>query len=215
MCGLFTLRARHATLFDHTFQIADAPRYKVYPGQPVPALRLDDGEPAVSRMKWGFRPSWAPAKRTCINIRAETAASSPMFRQAFRGARCLIPADGFFEPNRSVPGKQYVWFHRPDDGVFWFPALWTTFAGGDSEPEDTCGLITTAPNATVEPFHGRMPVVLASAGAEAWLTMPADSAEPPSHVLSPTDDRTLIARHVTPKLYRLDAGDPAAIHPAS
>lgn len=215
MCGLFTVRTRQTMIFNRALEFADAPRYKVYPGEPVPTIRLHDGEPAVASMKWGFRPSWAPASRICINIRAETAATSAMFRQAFRGARCLIPADGFFEPNRSVPGKHYVWFHRPDDSVFYFPALWSAFAAGEGEPHETCGLITTTPNAAVAPFHGRMPVILDTPEAEAWLATPADDAPILQALLTPASDDVLVARQVTPGLYRLSSDDPAAIDAAT
>lgn len=52
---------------------------------------------------WGFIPIWAKAEEAAqlmnktLNARAETIFTTPMFRQAAPGHRCLIFVDGFFE----------------------------------------------------------------------------------------------------------------------
>jgi putative SOS response-associated peptidase YedK len=209
MCGLFTLRTRQTTIFNREMTLAETPRYKIYPGEPIFAIRLDAGTPELAEMKWGFRPSWAPAKRTCINIRSETAATSPMFKRAYKTARCLIPADGFYEPDRSVPGKAYAWFRRPEDRLFYFPGLWTRY---ESEPAfDNCGLLTTRPNRIVGAYHARMPVVLGRAAAEFWLESTA--VDRLAALLEPAADDALAARPVTSALYRLRADDPGCLEP--
>lgn len=52
-----------------------------------------------------------------------------MLRSAFRHARCLIPADGWYEWQAQERGQKVPYFfHRPDDGLFWFAALAATDA---------------------------------------------------------------------------------------
>ena len=51
-------------------------------------------------VRWGLIPSWAKdssGAARMINARSETAATLPAFRDAMRSRRCLIPADGFYE----------------------------------------------------------------------------------------------------------------------
>jgi putative SOS response-associated peptidase YedK len=53
-------------------------------------------------MRWGLIPGWwsKPLKEmrlATFNARSDTVASMPMFREAFKKRRCLIPASGFYE----------------------------------------------------------------------------------------------------------------------
>ena len=76
------------------------PRYNVAPGQSVAAVRADPEGRRLSLLRWGLLPSWAKDPGIgyrMINARAETVASKPAFRSAYRARRCLIPADGFYE----------------------------------------------------------------------------------------------------------------------
>src|SRR5262245_21706371 len=94
-----------ATLFDLP-ELPDeadlAERYNVAPTQIVPAVRADaEGKGrAFTMLRWGLIPSWAKdaaIANSLINARAETVASKPSFRSAFKKRRCLVVADGFYE----------------------------------------------------------------------------------------------------------------------
>jgi putative SOS response-associated peptidase YedK len=55
-------------------------------------------EKRLGPMRWGFVPEVAKdPKLAPIDARAETLATSSMFRDAFRRHRCLVVADGFYE----------------------------------------------------------------------------------------------------------------------
>jgi putative SOS response-associated peptidase YedK len=102
MCGRFFILNSPTDIAD-LFGLADvahvATRYNIAPSQPVLAVGADRaGLPAVASFRWGMVPSWAnDTKLAPINARSETAADKPMFAEAFRKRRCLIPASGFYE----------------------------------------------------------------------------------------------------------------------
>ena len=119
MCGRFALLATGpmiAEQFGVTVAHEIAPRYNIAPTQPVAAIRLDDGgRRELTYFQWGLIPSWAKDPTIgsrMINARSETAAEKPSFRAAFKRRRCLIPASGFYEWQKTGDGKQPI-FIRP------------------------------------------------------------------------------------------------------
>ena len=121
MCGRFTLRTRSASLIEQ-FGVEPphelGPRYNIAPTQAVAVVRI---EPDTSvrqwqLARWGLIPSWAKDAsigNRMINARAETVADKPAFRAAFRRRRCLVPADGYFEWQKTGAGQAAL-LHPPE-----------------------------------------------------------------------------------------------------
>jgi putative SOS response-associated peptidase YedK len=180
MCGRYTIRRPgllkkmvYQSSFDEFSEIKIEPRFNIAPSQPVPVFRNNkEGLPALRMVRWGLIPSWTTGKpkQQPINARAETVASSAMFRQAFERRRCLVPADGFYEWQRLGDKKQPMFMHRDDDVPFAFAGLWERWKPDpDAEPIDTCTILTTSPNVLMAPIHDRMPVILAPDDYSRWL----------------------------------------------
>lgn len=178
MCGRFTLTADSTTLaqqFALPTLPALAPRYNIAPTQPVAAVRVQDGQRELALLRWGLVPHWAKDTRSAarmINARAETVAEKPAFRAAFTYRRCLIPASGFYEWQATADGKHPHYFQPADpvnSGMFAFAGLWEQWAAADGSTLESCTIITTAANATVQPIHERMPVILPPTAYATWL----------------------------------------------
>jgi putative SOS response-associated peptidase YedK len=87
----------------------------VAPTQQVLVAREKDGRREGVAMRWGLIPSWAKDKKMAqINARADTAATKPMFRSAFKKRRCLVLADGYYEWSRTGKEKK-PYFYRMKD----------------------------------------------------------------------------------------------------
>jgi len=122
-----------------------------------------------------------------INARAETVATTPAFRAAYRKRRCLVPTDGFYEWQKSGSAKIPQHILMSDGEPFAFAGLWELWwnpSTPDAEPLRTCTIITGEPNALVAPIHNRMPVILARENYTAWLSADTSEAERAS-LLSP------------------------------
>jgi putative SOS response-associated peptidase YedK len=78
-------------------------------------------------MRWGLIPYRAKDDKIAfktINARVETVDTAPSYREAFKGRRCLIPADGFYEWKKVLGGKIPYAIGIKDDAPFVFAGLW-------------------------------------------------------------------------------------------
>lgn len=176
MCGRFTLTAsaqRLQEIFPLFEMLAATPRYNIAPTQQILAVRQDDAaKPKASWLRWGLIPSWAKDKKisaSLINARADSVATKPAFRAAFKRRRCLILADGFYEWRKlDTKTKQPFHIRLTDGRPFAFAGLWEHWSREDP-PIDSCTIITTDANDAVRTLHDRMPVILPPEDYARWL----------------------------------------------
>jgi putative SOS response-associated peptidase YedK len=157
----------------HNFQ----PRFNVCPTTKIDAVIERDGKRTLERMRWGLVSSWwskplKELKLATFNARAETVATKPMFRSAFKRNRCLIPVSGYYEWQDTPDGKQ-PWYFTARDGspALTIAGLWDEWQDKESDkPLKSCTMIITKPNKFVAEVHDRMPVLLAEKDYEPWLS---------------------------------------------
>ncbi len=177
MCGRFSLGADATTLASQ-FNLFEAPawtpRYNIAPTQEVLVIvkTPEHTDRKARRHRWGLIPSWAKDRsigNQLINAQAETAATKPAFRAAFRKRRCLILADGFFEWKKENRHKQPFHIRLRDRRPFAFAGLWERWEGAEGKAIDTCTILTTTPNDLLRPLHHRMAVILEPGNYDLWL----------------------------------------------
>ncbi|HEY0878463.1 MAG TPA: SOS response-associated peptidase [Zeimonas sp.] len=208
MCGRYVLYGPDEAIIEG-FSLAElppfGPRYNVAPSTPVLAIRTDRRERRriAEVMRWGLVPHWAKDPSIgarLINARAETIATKPAFRDAFRRGRCVIPANGFYEwKTIEAPGrrrKQPYYLHRSDGGLIAMAGLYDRHDAPDG-PVATCCIVTATANVVAAQTHDRMPVLLDRPGVDAWLDPDAD-LEALKPLLEPCPDDWLALRTVAP-----------------
>ena len=179
MCGRYTLSTPIEKLAED-FGIGRPlpkvrPSYNVAPTQEVAAVLADasaDGEVRrLEMLRWGLIPPWADDPgigARMINARSETVAEKPSFKRAFKARRCLIPADGFYEWQKTNGGKQPHHIRMSSGQPFAFAGLWERW-GRDEEEIWSCTILTTGANEILGEIHHRMPVILPPDDYELWL----------------------------------------------
>lgn len=184
MCGRFALYSDPLTLarrFETETIPGMEPRYNIAPTQTIPIVREEGEKRCFALAHWGLIPSWAKDIKIgyhTINARAETVASKPAFRTAFKHRRCLIPADGFYEWQAVAGSKvKQPWFVvlRGCEPMA-FAGLWELWHGPGGVTVESCSIIVTDANEIMRPIHDRMPVVLAPGDWDAWLEADAKDA---------------------------------------
>lgn len=129
------------------------------------ALVMCMNKKLVSRpfvMKWGFA---SKDGKLIINARSETAPEKPMFRDLIGCRRALIPANGYFEWEKT--GKTRTKYMLSTENEFLF------LAGLHRPAADASGhefvILTRDAAPQIRFIHNRMPVVFSACEAHAWL----------------------------------------------
>lgn len=187
MCGRFGLFAELEDLAGHFDFLAEPlqgsylPRWNIPPTSSVLTVLREGDTRAAGMMRWGLTPSRnrnnRPSPRLLFNARAETIDQRQIFRNAFPGRRCLVPANGFYEwPAGTGQTKTPRWVSHRDGYPIAFASIWYSAQSHD-EDQGTCVIITTAANGLVAPIHDRMPVILHPEQYNAWLSEHTGPAE--------------------------------------
>ncbi len=173
-----------------------APSWNIAPTQQAMVVRRhpESGERHLDLLQWRLVPSWtkdpatATAKTKPINARAETVATSGMFRGAFAQRRCLVPAEAFYEWQATETGKQPYAIARQDGQPMAFAGLWEGYRWPSGDVLRTFIIVTTSANADMEGLHDRMPVILEATDWPTWLGKVEGD---PAALMHPAPDGTL------------------------
>lgn len=225
MCGRFT---RHHTweelvrLYRLTQPALNLqPSYNVCPTDTVDTVRAtDDAKRELVPMRWGLIPwHWKKPlkemKLATFNARVETVATKPMFRDAFKRRRCLIPASGYYEWEDTPDGKQPHYFTARDGSpVLTMAGLWDDWKNVETKERLlSCTMLITEPNRFVAEVHDRMPVILRPEQFDPWL----DGSMVVDDIKTPIDDDYLRRRRVARRVNssRAPSDDPTLIDEAA
>ena len=115
MCGRFSQGEPSHRISDYfgAYPDDDLPDglWNVPPTETIRVVIEREGERRLAAARWGFQPFWADRgrdapPRSWINARSETAWDSTAFGPALRATRCVVPADAFYEWDRTASPRQ-------------------------------------------------------------------------------------------------------------
>ena len=183
MCGRFYLTASSAEIrkqfkLDKIPELV--PRYNIAPMQTSPIVVAEDNIRVLHMARWGLVPSWArdlSPGAGMINAPAETLDEKPAYRKAFGSQRCLVPANGFYEWQTKGTKKQPYKIALRHGALIAFAGLWERWNPEAGDPVETFTIVTTRASKLVSEVHDRMPVIIAPADHQRWLTAPAAAAK--------------------------------------
>ena len=131
----------------------------VFPAQNATIIKGQEHHLAAEQMRWGF-PGFEKGK-LLINARAETALERPTVRESVQDRRCIIPARGFYEWNKS---KEKFTFERKETPVLFMAGCYNRYEG-----QERFVILTTDANSSVAPVHNRMPLILEPEELGDWV----------------------------------------------
>ena len=134
----------------------------VTPGMKASVIANRNNKPVIEEMTWGFEKF--DGKGLIINARAETAEEKRLFRECVQNRRILIPASGFYEWDRD---KNKVTFTLNSSPVIFLAGC---YQRTEDAPDGRYVILTTAANASMEPVHDRMPLMIEERDINTWLS---------------------------------------------
>jgi putative SOS response-associated peptidase YedK len=148
--------------------------------QTSPIVIAEDNIRAFHVARWGLVPSWSrdlSPGAGMINAPAETLEEKPAYRKTFGSQRCLVPANGFYEWSARGTKKQPYKIAVRNGALIAFAGLWERWAPEGGDLVETFTIVTTRASKLVSEVHDRMPVIIAPADYQRWLTAPAAAAK--------------------------------------
>jgi putative SOS response-associated peptidase YedK len=220
MCGRFSQGEPSHRISDYfgAYPDEDLPEglYNVPPTETIRIVLEKANRRRLVAARWGFRPFWTAASedspkpaQTWINARAETAFESPAFGRALRKRRCAIPADAFYEWDRTAsPRQPYAIGPAQAGQMLALAGIWSPVHGEGP----TTAILTTSPNELVAPVHNRMPVILDPDALDEWLDSEADLGLIQS-LLAPAPAGSLRMWPVSTAVNKVDTDGPELLRP--
>ena len=172
MCGRYyiydeTMEEAERLFEDLTSGIPKAGAGDITPGMNAPAVLSRDGGLSGGLLKWGFK-GFEPGK-LIINSRAESIKEKPLFRESMAERRCVLPAAGFYEWDRT---RQKTVLEVPGRSIIFLAGIWTPETDGAR-----FSIVTREANASMLPVHDRMPLILDGGTAADWIKDPSAADE--------------------------------------
>ncbi|MFH5833722.1 SOS response-associated peptidase [Halalkalibaculum sp. DA384] len=196
--------------------------YKVAPTMPAPVVFKDSDGRKIELFEFGMMPNWGKAEDKqknqyrFFNARDDKLLESGLWKPCFKSRRCIIPANGFYEPHKfhteiEQPGGRKpsdsipFYFHLKSRPVFGFAGIWDEWTNKETgEAIKSFSIITTSPNKIIKRIHNkkpRTPLILAREDYDFWLNdpnKPEDYFE--SGIFEPWPDDDMEAWQVTKSL---------------
>ncbi|MFP5347914.1 MAG: SOS response-associated peptidase [Actinomycetes bacterium] len=204
------------------------------PGRDTEAGAGGGGEGGAVRqlrpLVWGLVPSWAKDRSVgsrLINARAESLLEKPAFRKAAIGRRCLVPADGWYEWQKSPtvkdrkgkPRKQPFFVSDSEGDVLAFAGVYEFWRDPERDPEDpeawltTYAIVTTSAVGQMERLHDRMPLALPREHWDRWLDPDVQDPDEVRGLLVPGDVARFVLTPVSTLVNNVRNEGPELVEP--
>jgi putative SOS response-associated peptidase YedK len=195
------------------------PRWNAAPSQELLVIRRNHqtAEVSLDPLRWGLIPYWCQdpkGGRKPINAKCETVGRLPMFRDAYRRRRCILPVDGFYEW-KAIKGQKakrpyaIAMKHGKPFGIGGLWENWKDPASG--EWIRTFVVITTDANELVAQIHNRMPLILAPGDYARWLSDEPD----PRDLMRPFPAEPMRMWPISTRVNKPENDEPSLLEPVA
>jgi len=189
MCGRYTyklswaeiVKLYHLTLPDEPPERL-RPNYNVAPTQVMPIIRPAGNGRELLLAGWGLVPFWLKPERlgqqpyATINARSDRIQTAPTYREPFKKRRCLVPASGWYEWQKTGAKTKRPFHFGPRSVPFAFGGVYDVWNADGKSTITSYAIVTTAAAPDTLEYHDRMPLVLEESQFDDWMRGPPELA---------------------------------------
>ena len=189
MCGRYTYKLTWAEIVAlYRLTLPDEPpeklrpSYNVAPTHVMPIVRPSGNGRELVLAAWGLVPFWLKQDQlgkqpyATINARSDRIQTAPTYREPFKKRRCLVPASGWYEWQKTGPKTKQPWHFQPVARPFAFAGVYDVWNGDGGKAITSFSIVTTEAAPATAPYHDRMPLVLEESQFEDWMRGPPELA---------------------------------------
>lgn len=158
----------------------------------------EDQKIDAALMNWGWLRSWDQGKRLFnsrrVSAKGQVIWESPVWGEAIRKRRCLIPINAFYEWDQNqTKGKRDRYRIETHDPAMCLGGIFEINEDG----EMFLSICTTDPNKKMADIHHRMPVIIDPKDSEEWLQ--SDNAEDIDRLMwSRPEEEIIMTKEIQP-----------------
>jgi putative SOS response-associated peptidase YedK len=181
------------------------PHYNNSPTITAPVIVNEDGVRVVKLMQWGLLAKGAKDTNSVFRYKTYTIPSEKVFsrhswEQAVREARCLVPANGFYELNEH--GEKRAFYAEPKSkSLVAFAGVYSSWQDADGVAHNTFSILTTAPTHDLPDSRMRMPVIIAPEDEARWIDQGTFDDSSIYYMLRPNLDGIVNVYEVSPEVH--------------
>lgn len=189
--------------------------YNISPTQSAPIIISRDGVVTMEQMKWGFIPATAKDNNSVFRYKTYMAKSEgifdkPMWQDAIRHSRCLVPANGFYEWQKTQAGKLPFYIRPAGQELFAFAGICSSWTDPDGKVWATYAVVTAMQDRGPK-MPMRRPIIINPADEAQWLDSSVDDMNTLYGIMRPYSDDMFQIHQVTPDVKNVKLNDPRTI----
>ncbi len=191
--------------------------YNTSPTQLGSVIVNRDGVNVLERMKWGFVPATAKDNNSVFRYKTYLAKSEgifdkPTWQEAIRHSRCLVPANGYYEWQKTTNGKLPFYVRPTDQDIFAFAGIYSSWTDPEGVQWGTYAVITAVHDRGPK-MPLQRPIILSPRDEAEWLNSEISDSSTLYGLMRPMSDNMLQIHPVTPDVKNIKANDERLILP--
>jgi putative SOS response-associated peptidase YedK len=173
MCGRYQLDDDMKAIIerfdiDSIFQDVQSKMGEIFPTDHAPVIANAGGKNGIKILKWGIRPFFM--NKDIINTRRESLFEKKFFNEGIISGRCIVPANYFYEWEKTGSGKIKKKIGLYDEDLIAFAGIFMrTYDEKAGTGTEAFSIITKEAPGYFMKIHDRVPVMLQREDEKTWI----------------------------------------------